>query len=144
MSSPNPVQLWTLPDFSRPIGIAALPGPSGPIEDAYARAYADGMREGYREGLRDGARDGSVEAEHRFGSACDAIEAAAQALRDANAALALEVAETLTVLAPAVARRIIQREVTADRTVVPDLIRRAVETMTADAPPTVRLHPDDV
>ncbi len=135
---------WSLPDFAVVPGDApVLPAPVT-MEEAYARGYTNGSNDGYSEGMRDGLRDGAGEGERRFGTACEAVEAAAQALREAHATAVAEIEETLTVLALAVARRIIQREVTADPTVVPDLVRRAVETLTSDTPPTVRLNPDDL
>lgn len=99
--------------------------------DAYAHGYQDAER---------AARHASE----------GQISSALSALTDAIASVELHATrwtanaeENIAALAIVVARHIVLREVTADPTIVRDLVRRALAEFPIDQQITVRLHPDD-
>jgi flagellar biosynthesis/type III secretory pathway protein FliH len=101
-------------------------------QDAYARGRADAER----------AVRAQLESE---------VAAAAAALREAVAAVQLHEArwvanaeENVAALAVAVARHIVQHEVTADPAAVRALVMRALVQLPVDGAITVRLHPADL
>jgi flagellar assembly protein FliH len=126
---------WTMPDFvAVPLDAVEPEAPSGPTpeEEAYARGYADGYQAG------------AEEAGQKVRSVCQVLEGVTESLRAVQAACASELEETLTTLALAIARQIVQREVTLDPTVVGDLVRRAAESVPLDATLDIRVHPADL
>lgn len=127
--------LWPLPQLplagaaSRP----AEPEPVGPPpeEVAYARGREDGRREAQAEAQR--TLDQAV---RRLGAVADELEAA-------RAGFLSELEDNLHVLALAVGRQLLQRDVAADPTVVRDLVKKALATLPVGAQAVIHLQPDD-
>jgi flagellar assembly protein FliH len=120
---------------------------TSPVDvDQHAHAAAERVRleaDAYERGYEDAERAGRANAEGH-------IAAALSALNDAIASVTLHAAvwtsnaeENIAALAVTVARHIVQREVTADPTLVRDLVQRALGQIPMDSAVTVRLHPDD-
>ncbi|HEU4587370.1 MAG TPA: FliH/SctL family protein [Gemmatimonadales bacterium] len=126
---------WAMPDIMRePVAEVLPPESPGPTpeDEAYARGYAEGYQAGVAEG------------EAKVRSACHALAGATQALHAVEAAYASEMEQTLTTLALAIARQIVQREVALDGSVIQDLVRRAAESVPAETSLEIRLHPADL
>lgn len=110
--------------------------PAQPAEDPVADAYALGFQQGRAEGER---------AERaRLGPAVRAAEEAITAINEADAHWTGAVEENLVVLALAIARHLVDREVAEDPEVLERLVRRSLETFPVDQPVQVRVHPDDL
>ena len=110
-------------------------------EAARQEGFAEGREAGYREGREQGLRDGA-----------DEVEAQAQALRRAVAALARPLAdagedleEALVVSATEIARNVIRAELRADPSLIQGVAREVVDAL-ARARGTLRLHlhPEDL
>jgi flagellar assembly protein FliH len=129
---------WAMPEIGLraaavgALGAEAANAAPSPEELAYARGHAEGMEAG------------AGQAEAYVRSALQALAGAAQSLRAVQAAFASEMEQNLYVLALAVARQIVQREVAADATIIHDLVRRAAETLPLDAALEIRLNPADL
>lgn len=103
------------------------------------RVEAESYDRGYRDAER-ALRNASTEQ----------IATTLAALTEAIASVQLHAArwtanaeENITAIAVTVARHIVEREVTADPTIVRDLVNRALAQFPVDQTITVRLHPDD-
>jgi len=94
--------------------------------------------------LAEGRQEGAAAAELRLRSARQALEGMARATAEARDALAGEIEQTVTVLALAIAQRMVARELQTDPTEVAELVRRTVATLPPSAPPTVRINPEDL
>jgi flagellar assembly protein FliH len=114
--------------------------------DQHAHSAAERVRleaDAYERGYEDAERALRANAEGH-------VAAALSALNDAIASVELHTArwmanaeENIAALAVVVARHLVQREVTADPTIVRDLVQRALSQIPMDSAVTVRLHPDD-
>ncbi len=137
MSSLEPARFaeWPVPDL-RLMPVVSTAGESSagpsPAEEAYAQ------------GAEDGRRAASAEADRRILGACQALAGAAESLQAVRAAFASEAEESLYALATALAHQIVQRELTADPTIVRDLVRRAVEVLPLEGALEIRLNPADL
>jgi len=98
----------------------------------------------YARGFADGQRDGATTADARLVAARRAVEGTAKALAEARAGLTAEIEETVTVVALAIAQRLVARELRADPTAIAELVRRTIAALPPSAPPTVRIHPEDL
>lgn len=124
---------WTPPQ----IGTASTaPGPARPAPDPIQAAYARGLAEGQTQG--------AAVAVQQMQAARRAVEAAGRAVAEARNAVAGEIEETVTVLAMAIAERMIVRELRADPAAIADLVRRTIATLPPAGPPTVRINPEDL
>lgn len=134
--TPARFTLWPLPELRLVTPDDADLEPEArelsPEEEAYERGVADGRSSASRE-LR-----GEIDRTARM------LAAVAEEFAATRETCAREMEEQLYLLAVAVARQVIQREVAADPTVLGDLVRKAIEQVSWEAPVTVRLHPDDL
>ena len=97
----------------------------------------------YAHGRADGEKMAWAESLPRIESIADALALALEDVRVHQARWTANAEENLAVLAVAVARQLIAREVETDATIVSDLVQRALSQFPLDHPVTVRLHPDD-
>jgi len=121
---------WSPPSWKR--GGVALEAPP----DVEALAFARGLETGRGEGER--------RAEADLHPVLLALQKASERLEHVEALFERDRAQTITVLALAVARQIVQREVLVSPDVVTGLVTRALELVPQDAPVEVRLHPLDL
>ena len=127
--------LWPLPQLplaasaGRPVEPEAAGPP--PEELAYAR------------GREDGWRAAEAEARRTLDTAVRRLVAMAEELEAARAGFVSEMEDNLHVLALAVGRQLLQREVAADPTVVRDLVKQALASLPVGAQAVIHLHPDD-
>jgi flagellar assembly protein FliH len=137
--APEPARftLWPLPDLQKAKAIGASevdPGPVGPSpeEAAYARGVAEGRAEATRE------------AAQTVKSAVNLLADVADDLSNIRGAYAGSLDEHLLVLATAVAREVLQREVQMDPALVGELVRKALLEVPWDALVEVRVNPEDL
>lgn len=97
----------------------------------------------YQRGVQDAqqaARDGDNE---RLSAALSALQESVASVQLHATRWTSNIEENVAAVAVAVARHIVEREVTVDHTVVRDLVQRALAQFPMDQTITVRLHPED-
>jgi len=124
---------WTPPPIG---GHAAANTPAPVAPDPVQAAYARGLAEGQSRGAATAAQ--------QLQASRLAVEGAGRAIADARDAVSGEIEETVTVLAMAIAQRMIVRELRADPAAIGDLVRRTIATLPPSAPPSVRINPEDL
>ncbi|HWP02068.1 MAG TPA: FliH/SctL family protein [Gemmatimonadaceae bacterium] len=134
---------------ARPDGIASwIPGDLPAVgmhnEDLGSPPEPDPVEAAYQRGITEGRRLGALEAEERLRPAVDAMEAAAEALAEVREKLAANFADHLHLLAVAVARQLIQREIAADAEIVVGLVERALTLVPPDQRVRVHVNPEDL
>lgn len=112
-----------------------VPDPD-PQEAMLAEAYAQGFEKGRLEGERG--------EQARLRTAVAAAQEALDALRDGEQRWTGTIEENVCALAVAIARRVIGREVEADRGVVAAHVRRAIGEFGVERALRVRVHPQDL
>lgn len=132
------------PDAGAADGDGADAGPGDGGADPSEAALEAAREEGYREGLSEGRRQERERLEAELRKALDAAEEAGRRLEEARQERAETAERKITVLALAVARRIVGRELEDDRDAYAGLVRRALNRIPLDEPVTVRLHPEDL
>jgi flagellar assembly protein FliH len=124
---------WTPPPFGGAGSASAgTTKPPDPVQAAFARGVAEGQTQG------------AAAAAQQLQTVRRAVEAAGRAVAEARNAVAGEIEETVTVLAMAIAQRMIVRELRADPAAIGDLVRRTIATLPPAGPPTVRINPEDL
>jgi flagellar biosynthesis/type III secretory pathway protein FliH len=130
--------LWPLPDLaSAPAGGApaaspGAPSPPDPESLAYTRGYEAGKADAMEESSRTLKR------------AAGLLVSTAEALDAARLGVVRELEDSVYLLALAVARHLILREVSADPSVVRDLVKRGLEAFPVGSRVEIHLHPDDL
>ncbi len=102
------------------------------VQSAYERGFSEGREQGIAEGYE------------KMLPALETLSGLTEALEQTHADFRLDLERGLHALAIAVARQLIQREVTADPSIVSDLIVRALELVPHDLTLEVRLNPTDL
>jgi len=167
MTSSSDASAWRPLDLDGAFGgvaapaLEALPPAGGPravgapsagwlpsLQDDATRAAEDELharvRAAYVRGREEAALDERARAEERCATALQAVAAAAGHLEAIASEFASDRERDLQALAIAVARHIVQRELTLDPTHVADLVRRALELLPLDSTLDVRVHPEDL
>ena len=128
--------LWPLPELARGIapGQVALPVPAAPSpeEDAYSRGHEAGRAEALSEANRTLKR------------AAGLLVSTAEALDAARLNTVRELEDSVYLLALAVAKQLIQREVVADPTIVRDLVQHGIESFPVGSHVEIHLNPEDL
>jgi flagellar assembly protein FliH len=160
-SSPELPPPWLLPELPSSSGSCAVyPAPFGertdgalelPELDAGSAAGAIGPMprrteadEGYDRGFAEGLREGTTRSDQRVRVALETLGRVGEYLHTAQSAFVRDRARDLHGLALAVARKLVQREVTADPALLRELVDRALELVPLEPHLEVRLHPDDL
>jgi flagellar assembly protein FliH len=160
-SSPEPPSAFLLPELpSGSSSYAALSAPFGeradgalelPELEAGSMAQVDAptarrteLDEARDRGYAEGLREGTVRSEQRVRVALETLGRVGEYLHTAQSAFVRDRARDLHGLALAVARKLVQREVTADPALLRELVDRALELVPLEPHLEVRLHPDDL
>ena len=98
----------------------------------------------YRRGVEDGLRQAGVDAGQQSSTAAEALHKALELFNSSQEQLLRERERDLDALAVAVARKILQREVETDSSVVAGLVRQALELLPTDTTLAIHLHPADL
>jgi flagellar biosynthesis/type III secretory pathway protein FliH len=101
-------------------------------DDSYDRGYADGLR------------DARAQMEQRTRSAVETLAQAVDGLAASRAGFTRDLLGNIHALALAAAKKVIQRELQTDPTIVRDLVTRALELLDMTSPIEIRLHPEDL
>jgi flagellar assembly protein FliH len=117
---------WTLPDLGAPIAA------SEPVDASFEAGYAAGVQ------------DGAAQAGQQLRPAVQMLQGVARELETRRADLLNDRQRDLEALALAVARRMVQREVQTDPTVLRDWIANALALLPHDLTVDVRLHPEEL
>jgi len=104
----------------------------GPEEDAYAHGYEAGRAEA------------ASEANRALRRAAERLIAAAESLDAARLSMIRDLEDGVSLLALAVARHLVLREVAGDPTIVRDLVQRGLEAFPVGSRVEIHLHPDDL
>jgi flagellar assembly protein FliH len=102
------------------------------VQEAYHRGYTEGLRAG------ESAEGG------RLRNAMAALQDALTSVQEGAERWVGNAEENLAALAVAVARQILNREISVDHEIVIELVRRATSEFPVGQPLTVRLHPSDL
>ncbi len=132
--------LWPLPDLASPqpaaqagSGANSANGPAAdPEQVAYTRGYEAGKAAAQEEANRTVKR------------AAGLLVSTAEALDAARLGVVRELEDSVYLLSLAVARHLILREVSADPSVVRDLVQRGLEAFPVGSHVEIHLHPEDL
>jgi flagellar assembly protein FliH len=102
------------------------------------------VQEAYQRGHAAGLEEGTAQAQERVRSALEALRRAAEALSASREQRLRDLEANVYAIALTAARKIVMREITADPSIVADLVRRAREMMGSEGPIEIRLHPEDL
>ena len=127
-------RLWSPDD----LGQVRAPQPTA------EEATADLASEAYALGFEEGRHEGERAEQARLRTTIRAAEEALEIITANEARWSGAIEENISSLAIAVARHIIDREVTADPAVVPALVRRALAEFPLDQSVRIRVHPNDL
>lgn len=98
----------------------------------------------YRRGVEEGLRQAAVDAGQQSSTAVEALHKALELFNSSQEQLLRERERDLHALAVAVARKILQRDVQTDPTVVGGLVRQALELLPTDTTLEIHLNPADL
>jgi flagellar assembly protein FliH len=99
---------------------------------------------GYDDGFEDGLEEGGRRAMERLAEAFQAADEAARKVQEAQDALAAQLRDDVLVLALAVARQIVGRELAGDAETFADMVREALNAFPLDQKVKIRVHPADL
>ena len=152
-TSPWELDELSVPDYTKVWEEVRLPTPMGGIPaidvemaqrmveaEERARREADAYDRGFDEGQQV-AREAHNAA---IASAMGALGEAADSVGQHTARWVANAEENITALAIAIARHLVQREITADPELVATLVQRAVAQFPMTESVTVRVHPEDL
>ncbi|AMY10436.1 Yop proteins translocation protein L [Luteitalea pratensis] len=153
LQAPSSAEIWAPHDADvqrtqatspavRPASPAAPPEPWQPSAEQQAQLAAlerDAFTKGYAQGERAGLEAGGKRAEAMLRRLAQTLEELS-GLRDN---MVRQTERELVHLSVAIARRILQREVSVDPELTAALAHIALERLGGATPATVRLHPDD-
>jgi flagellar assembly protein FliH len=102
------------------------------------------LDEGYARGLADGERKAAATANARVEDAVAVLNRVATQMHEVASLAPAVLEENIAALAVIVARQIVAREVSLDRELVADLVRRALTEFPIDQSVRIRVHPLDL
>ncbi|MCC7195139.1 MAG: hypothetical protein IT356_06235 [Gemmatimonadaceae bacterium] len=104
----------------------------------------DEVNQAYDDGFAAGLADGVATERARLQSSMRALDEAVEVFGEASAGWTSALEENIAALAVAIARLIVDRELTSDTGIVRGLVAQALTEYTVDEPVQVRLNPDDL
>lgn len=129
--------LWPLPK----LGLATSDGEPGL---RYVETAPNAEQLAYERGVEDGRAALGEELSRDVEHAVKVLSTAAEGLEAERLHCAKVMEDQVLVLGVAVARDVIQREVTTDQNLVGEMVRRAINEVTWDSPVVVSVHPRDL
>ena len=112
---------------------------------AEARALAEQkVEEAYAEGLARGTEAGEARFKESVAEAGQMLHAASEALTQAREQFLASTEQEVVRLAVAIARKLVEREISMDPSLVADTARRAIEKILDAERVVVRVHPGDL
>jgi flagellar biosynthesis/type III secretory pathway protein FliH len=134
----------TVPTRSTPSSPAPNVAPPAVDPQLLAEERARLIDEGYARGLADGERKASLAAQQRITDAAGVVDAVVVQMREIASLSPSILEENVAALAVIVARQIVAREVSLDRELVADLVRRALTEFPIDQSVRIRVNPLDL
>ncbi len=119
-------------------------GLTRPAEPASASTAADLTSEAYALGFEEGRHEGEEAERARLRTTIRAAEEALEIITASEARWSGAIEENISSLAIAIARHVIDREVTADPALLPSLVRRALAEFPLDQSVRIRVNPSDL
>jgi len=139
--------VWTLSELAlQAPRVERQPKPAEPVvtAESIAEERSRWIDEGYARGLADGERKAANEARAQIDSALGAIREATERVHEVATLAPNILEENIAALAVVVARQIVAREVSLDRELVADLVRRALTEFPIDQSVRIRVNPLDL
>jgi flagellar assembly protein FliH len=138
-------------DLAMPKGPSPAPrerpsvdGASGPMDPAASQQHLAALeRDAFAKGFAQGERAGLEAAAKRGDAMLRRLTQTLEEMTDLRARMIRETEQQMVTLALAVARRVIQREISLDRDLLIAIARVALDRLGDDAKISVRLNPDD-
>jgi flagellar assembly protein FliH len=127
--------LWPLPDLAR-----AVPPPVAAAE----RKAPDREEEAYARGLEAGRAEAMADANRTLKRAAGLLVSTAEALDAARLSFVRELEDSMYLLAIAVARQLLQREVEVDSTIIRDLVQQGLEAFPVGSRVEIHLNGEDL
>lgn len=126
-------------------GTTAVPPAARPQESALtAEEKAKLIDEGYARGLADGERKARASGQAQINDAVAVVRQMTNQIREVAQLAPSILEENVAALAVIVARQIVAREVSLDRELVADLVRRALTEFPVDQSVRIRVNPLDL
>src|SRR5712692_7926561 len=125
-------------------GRRPAPGASGAEPPGSAAEYDRIGKEAFDRGFREGEAAGAARAQEQFQAAVRAFAESAAALAGYKASLRTEAEREVVVLALAVARKVVRRELSIDPDIVLAVVKACLEEIRNAEIYRMRLHPQDV
>lgn len=140
---------WALDELTMPVrDVAPSAASRHAAPDAVAQLSAEErarlIDEGYARGLADGERKAAAAAHARVSDAVAMVDAVVAQMREVASMAPSVLEENIAALAVIVARQIVAREVSLDRELVADLVRRALTEFPIEQSVRIRVHPLDL
>jgi flagellar biosynthesis/type III secretory pathway protein FliH len=139
--------VWSLSELalSEPTGAGAQASRNTmPAGHLTADERASLIDEGYARGLADGERKALAASHTRVGEALAVLGEVAAQMREVASLAPAIIEENIAALAVIVARQIVAREVSLDRELVADLVRRALTEFPIEQSVRIRVNPLDL
>jgi flagellar biosynthesis/type III secretory pathway protein FliH len=121
-----------------------LPSPAPRTAQLSADERAALLDEGYARGLADGEKKASAAANARVEDAVAMLDRVVAQMHEVASLAPAVLEENIAALAVIVARQIVAREVSLDRELVADLVRRALTEFPIEQSVRIRVHPLDL
>lgn len=134
---------WLLPDLHEPAVALATAEPAAAPPPAETDPRPDPAEAAYAAGHAAGVEAGAAAARAELAPTVAALQGLLGELATTRALFLDQLERNLHALALGVARKLIQRELTADPELVLSLIREALQFVPLEQAIEVRLHPDD-
>lgn len=142
---------WSLDElaFPTPAAVMANPvaaEPAVPVvtPEMIAAEQSRLIDEGYARGLADGERRGIAQMQVKLNETAALVHTMVEQLKDVASLAPAVLEENVAALAVIVARQIVTREVTLDRELVAELVRRALTEFKVEESVRIRVNPLDL
>jgi flagellar biosynthesis/type III secretory pathway protein FliH len=140
-----PAGAWFLDELALPGGAEAPARAGRPLPSQItAEERASLIDEGYARGLADGEAKARAAAQGSLADALGVVREITSALSEVAAVAPAILEENISALAVIVARQIVSREVTLERDLVANLVRRALTEFPIDQSVRIRVNPVDL
>ncbi|HXT19069.1 MAG TPA: FliH/SctL family protein [Gemmatimonadaceae bacterium] len=138
-----PLQELKLP-MATPRGTPTVPPTAAANAQLTAEEKSRLIDEGYARGLADGERRATAAAQARVDESLGVINQVVTQMREVASLAPAVIEENIAALAVIVARQIVAREVSLDRELVADLVRRALTEFPIEQSVRIRVNPLDL
>lgn len=136
----NELTMFTPPGSANAVSAQPTPQQAQLAAEEKARL----IDEGYARGLADGERRGEMNAQTQLAQAVSVAHAAVARINELASLAPNVLEENIAALAVIVARQVITREVSLDRELVAELVRRALTEFPIDQAVRIRVNPVDL